>query len=392
MSIRKRESSDRYMFERHKIKNYDVLIVMDYYLPGRLSGGPVTTIETLIQRLGGELRFLVVTQNQDIDGRLYENYKPHNYYRLGESDIIYITKKEYNRSLIRKLSKLHSVKYIYFNSFFSKMTVSCLVLSKLRSDKAKILVAPRGEFSVGALNIKSIKKRIYLCFFILFSVSRRTLFQASSENEAADVKRVLGSIDIRIASDMTPLLEKLPPRKIVSETKVIFISRIVPIKNLDFAIKIVSTIKKPLQFDIYGPIEDEKYWEKCQALIRNCPTHINIRYCGIIEHSKITSIFRQYDAFLFPTLGENFGHVVIESLFAGCPVIISDRTPWLDLSVDKIGWIGSLKEKESFTRAVEEMIDETDDEKTKRSQRCIEYAYKFSTNIKVLEDNRELFR
>jgi len=38
-----------------------------------------------------------------------------------------------------------------------------------------------------------------------------------------------------------------------------------------------------------------------------------------------------YDAFIFPTLGENFGHVIIESLSAGCPVLCSDQTPWNDV-------------------------------------------------------------
>jgi glycosyltransferase involved in cell wall biosynthesis len=39
-----------------------------------------------------------------------------------------------------------------------------------------------------------------------------------------------------------------------------------------------------------------------------------------------------------PTLGENFGHVFLEALAAGCPLIISDRTPWLRLDQKGIGW------------------------------------------------------
>jgi glycosyltransferase involved in cell wall biosynthesis len=34
---------------------------------------------------------------------------------------------------------------------------------------------------------------------------------------------------------------------------------------------------------------------------------------------------------VFPTLGENFGHVIAESLSASCPVICSDQTPWNDV-------------------------------------------------------------
>ena len=44
--------------------------------------------------------------------------------------------------------------------------------------------------------------------------------------------------------------------------------------------------------------------------------------------NQVISTFGLYDAFVFPTLGENFGHVIAESLASSCPVICSDQTPW----------------------------------------------------------------
>jgi glycosyltransferase involved in cell wall biosynthesis len=38
-----------------------------------------------------------------------------------------------------------------------------------------------------------------------------------------------------------------------------------------------------------------------------------------------------------PTLNENFGHSILESFCAGCPVIISDQTPWNGLQAIKVG-------------------------------------------------------
>jgi glycosyltransferase involved in cell wall biosynthesis len=42
----------------------------------------------------------------------------------------------------------------------------------------------------------------------------------------------------------------------------------------------------------------------------------------------VPGTFAQYDLFAFPSRGENFGHVVLESLSVGTPVLVSDRTPW----------------------------------------------------------------
>jgi glycosyltransferase involved in cell wall biosynthesis len=47
-----------------------------------------------------------------------------------------------------------------------------------------------------------------------------------------------------------------------------------------------------------------------------------------------------------PTLGENFGHIFLEALAAGCPLMISDRTPWLELEAKGIGWDLSLDKPE----------------------------------------------
>jgi glycosyltransferase involved in cell wall biosynthesis len=39
-------------------------------------------------------------------------------------------------------------------------------------------------------------------------------------------------------------------------------------------------------------------------------------------------ILHKYDLFILPTLNENFGHSIVESLSVGTPVLISDNTPW----------------------------------------------------------------
>ena len=57
--------------------------------------------------------------------------------------------------------------------------------------------------------------------------------------------------------------------------------------------------------------------------------------------------------FFFPTLGENFGHVISEALIAGCLPIISDQTPWLDLEECKCGNVISLDNQNLFIKALE---------------------------------------
>jgi glycosyltransferase involved in cell wall biosynthesis len=59
---------------------------------------------------------------------------------------------------------------------------------------------------------------------------------------------------------------------------------------------------------------------------------------------------------LLPSRGENFGHVIAEALAAGCPTVISDRTPWRALRESRAGWDLPLDDLAGFHRAIETLV------------------------------------
>lgn len=64
----------------------------------------------------------------------------------------------------------------------------------------------------------------------------------------------------------------------------------------------------------------------------------------------------EHDLLLMPTLGENFGHVIPEALISGCPVLISDRTPWRELESKKAGWDIPLSRLEKFHSVLQQCV------------------------------------
>ena len=56
--------------------------------------------------------------------------------------------------------------------------------------------------------------------------------------------------------------------------RVCFFSRISPKKNLDFALRVVARVRVPVDFDIYGNLEDRGYWEECLGLIAKMPSNV----------------------------------------------------------------------------------------------------------------------
>ena len=58
--------------------------------------------------------------------------------------------------------------------------------------------------------------------------------------------------------------------------KILFVSRIVKNKNLDFCLKVLNGINFDCEFNIIGQIEDKSYWNNCISLIENIRKNIKL--------------------------------------------------------------------------------------------------------------------
>jgi glycosyltransferase involved in cell wall biosynthesis len=68
----------------------------------------------------------------------------------------------------------------------------------------------------------------------------------------------------------------------------------------------------------------------------------------------VIETLKEHHVFLFPTLGENYGHVIQEALAAGCAVVLSNQTPWQDLEKQGIGYVYEVDATKSYAKAIED--------------------------------------
>ena len=156
-------------------------------------------------------------------------------------------------------------------------------------------------------------------------------------------------------------------------------------KNFGWLVNNLQNIEGNLNIDIYAPIEDQDYWDETQKAIKELPENIRITYKGFLEHDKVLEKLFEYHFFILPTLGENFGHVFVEALSAGCPLIISDRTPWLDLKEKNIGWDIPLEQPAKWIKVLNESITIDDVSYTKLSTSARAFASQWLTNPEIEE-------
>lgn len=382
-----------------------VLILSDYYLPGYKAGGPIRTISNIVFRLSDQIDCKVITGDRDLgDKDPYPGITVNAWSRGEHSEILYLSPGL--RSIIQLCRILTTSHFetLYLNSLFSpKFTNLPLLLSWLKLTKFRqVILAPRGECATSALGLKRKRKSLFLRVLKSIGMYNNIVWHASSEHEAADIINIFGlvsdvhavSAPVVIAPDMPTLIKDnsvITRQKHPGAVRIIFLGRIAKMKNLDYALSLFHDLKGDVIFDIYGPSEDKLYWEECTKEIDTLPQNIKVRYCGVVEHDKVNEIFKNYHVLLLPTLGENFGHVILEALASGCPVIISNRTPWRNLETEGIGWDLPLEQVGLFKEALQRCINMNQEDCDALSAQSRVFSRKIIEDDKIVQKYIELF-
>jgi glycosyltransferase involved in cell wall biosynthesis len=378
-----------------------ILILSDFYLPAYKSGA-LRTVVNMVERMSDEFDFWILTGNRDSDGDTsrFENVRLNQWQTVGNATVFYAASESLNLKNIGKIVLDAAPDVVYLNSFFSALTIKFLFLRRLgKIGKLPVVLAPEGEFSKGAINLKAGKKKSFLTFALPLGLYDKIKWKAVSQAEKEDITREIGERgEILVAANMPPrtILENFdittkPPKK-QGEMRLIFLSRISPKKNLKFALELLSKIKGRAQFDIYGSIEDEKYWAECENIIKRLPKTIVVNFRGAISHDEAAATFSKYHFFLFPTLGENFGHVVIESLAAATPVILSDQTPWRDLTRTNVGWDLPLDNVSEWLGVLQKCVEMSQSEFGEMSGSARRFAVGWLAAPDVEAANRKVLR
>lgn len=332
-----------------------IAIFIGGYLPAKKYGGPVTSIANLVENLCDDFDFYIISNDHEFQETERLSGIKQGWNKVGNGKVLYLRESEY--SYRRFTSILDKVKadMVYLSSvFYYQMNFPAIRAANRLG--IPIILAPRGELCEGAMKIGKTKKEIFLCIERTSKIFKNTYFQATSEDEEKAIKKYLKISNDRIFN-LPNMACKVSLSNIEPKSddclRLVYISRLVRKKNVLFAIQQIKKCKTKIRFDIYGPIEDKEYWEECKFELVDCPDNVIIEYRGAISPGESVSVFKKYNIFVFPTLSENYGHVIAEALAAGCHLIVSKgTTPWDDIH-DHGGYALSLNDGDSWSKTID---------------------------------------
>ncbi|HEU5402770.1 MAG TPA: glycosyltransferase family 4 protein [Terriglobales bacterium] len=377
-----------------------ILALLGCYLPGFNSGGPVRTVSCMVEALAPSFEWKLVTLNHDAGSKeVYTSVRTGEWNAVGSGQVYYIPR--WTSAAIARIAAEVKPDIIYLNGFFSTSSITAL-LARRRGllPQVPIVLATRGDMAGGALGLKSAKKRSYMHLARIARLYGGLLWHASSDREKTEMLQQLDPFGVthemvHVAPDLGFGYEIRPvekPEKCAGAASFATLGRVVRMKNPLFALERLAELKGEITFDVFGPAQDPELWNECQRKIASLPSNVTVRFHGSVEPGRVLDELSQRHFFLLPTLGENYGHVIIEGAAAGCPVVISDRTQWVGLEKQGVGWDIPLDDLPRWRQVLQECIDMPELEYRMFSQRAAEFGRAVMNNQDNLDANIELFR
>ncbi len=375
-----------------------ILICVDWYTPGYKAGGPIRSVNNMVNAFKRHFEFYILTSAYDLGDTLpYPDIEVNQWNDVDGVFIKYLDKSAMTYASIKTNLFEVNADILYLNSLFSR-NFTLYPLRYARKENKKVILAPRGMLGKGALEIKQSKKKVFLSVAKILGFYKNISWHASTIEEENEIYTVFGKHSNVVIAQNIPLaqtytLSAIHALKPSDKIVMVFVSRISKKKNLHLIIKALNELKtdKTVLFNMYGLIEDKAYYDDLKEAFNPISKTVSIQYKGIVTPAEVAEIYASAHFMVLPTKHENFGHTIVESWANGCPVIISQNTPWHRLEEKGIGWDVDIKDEGKYTLAVEKAVNLSPIEYTEMVIKSYSYFREKVLDDKIIEKHKILF-
>lgn len=325
---------DLLLFIKLKDKK-NILFTIGSFYPLQ-KGGPDNSVYWLTKELSKN-KNLEITVLSFFEKEFSNIYSKHNFISNGinKEDSLKIIFLKYFFIRVISLSffkflfyDLKNYDFVVINSFLLKS--NWLIALFCSFFKVPFSLSARGELERGAL-VTGKKYKIFFVKFIknIFYKNLSLIISTSRTEKRYNSFFFKNTKGIIIPNYFKPTFE--PSFDNLKKNHFIYLGRLHPKKNIELTINAFSNfIKKGNSFDnlyIYGN-GDKKYVAKLKSMLKSNLLKSRVFFMGPIYNKKKYLLLSSFKALILVSKSENFANVVMESLYCGTDVIISDKLPW----------------------------------------------------------------
>lgn len=372
-----------------------VLIFIDWFTPGYKAGGPTTSNVNIVNHLSDDFDFWIITSDTDYHAESpYSDVVPNCWVDRGNCHVWYFSRSSLSFNAIAKVAEEVNASVWYINGIYSRFySIFPLIIARIKNTP-KTIVSARGMLSPHSFAIKGRLKRAFLGIEKSLGLYNRVIFHGTNETECEHIRAAISSKAACISIKNLPRKLELSfcvSGKSKGRIRLVSFARISSEKNTLYAIKALRNCRTSIEYDIYGQINSNEYWEECLSEIKKLPDNIKVNYMGSIDPSNLSRLYQNYDAMYLPTTGENFGHAILESFMNSRPVVISNKTPWRNLEHKGVGYDIELSMIDRFGGVIDLMANMSNEDYNDMCKRAYDFSKSACDSSATKKKYHELF-
>lgn len=327
-----------------------------HYIPtiDKKSGGIGSYMQLIAKELGKLVELHIITHQSDNPLNL-ENAKLH--FIDGKLLHLLTTKHQFIELLIAISPDIVHINCCWYPQ--------CAFIQKWAQEKGyKIILSPHGMLEPWILNKNRwLKKKPALFLYQKKAIQQADMLIATAESEKQNLLKLGYNNNICVIPNGI-LTDGIESKKTWKKNKCIFfLALLLPNKGAHLLIEAVSQLKDSLRGwkVIIAGKDDDHYFAYLKKLIIKYQLEDIVSLPGAIFGKEKWEMYKKADIFVLPTLNENFGIVIAESLLCGTPVITCKGAPWSGLIENKCGWWVEHSAK-AIANSIEQAINLNEDE------------------------------
>lgn len=347
-----------------------------HYIPtiDKNSGGIGSYIQLLSKELGKLADLHIITHKSDYMLNI-ENATIH----FIEGNLLHFFKM---RSQFFELLNIINPNIVHINCCWYPQ---CSLVQKWSQEKGyKTILSPHGMLEPWVLEKNHwLKKVPALLLYQKKAIKQAEILIATANTEKQNLINLGYNNNVCIIPNGI-IIDGINSKNTWDKKKIIlFLALLRPNKGAHILIEAIALLKNSLidwRVIIAGK-GDKDYTKYLNKLIQKHKLEKIVSLPGPIFGNEKWDMFRNSDIFVLPTLHENFGIVIAESLLCGTPVITCQGAPWEGLIKNKCGW-WIERTPESIANTIKKAINLNENELKSMGIRGREYIIKnFSSNL-----------
>lgn len=310
--------------------NKKILICIEWFTPAFRAGGPIRSIENLVQQINGGIDYYIFCSNRDLNNESL-SVNSDTWLEYNKNTKVFYASNIYLKKKFLQLCDEILPDVIYINGLYS---IPFNVIPIIYGKSPTKIIAPRGMLHKGALQQKKLKKKLFFLAWKGLRLHKKVVFHATNEMEKKAIQLFFKSnTQVTVAENIPHLYEFYrKPDKEKGKLHLVSVALISPMKNHHLVLEALIHCQYNIHYSIVGPVKDASYWDVCKSLISKMPENITVDFLGELPPEEIEHMLKAAHVFILPSESENYAHAIIEALSSGCPVITSHHTPWNNLA------------------------------------------------------------